>query len=151
MAVIKFDVNNGSKEQVQYELGRVLLTQLLPQLKEELEVKAQELIKAEPQIGDNDVPQGSAQPVCTYEITPDGRASITLSIYRDEIETTKEVDVGTYKRGNEEVSGYTRTLSSQRNFKLPDGSWITSSKVPDELAGPIIEEAFQQVLGGGVS
>ena len=151
MAVIKFDVKNGSKDSVQHDLNRTLLSTLLPQWKEELEIKAQELMKAEPQIGDNDIPQSSSQAVCTYEIKPDGQASITLAIYRDEIDTSKEVEIGTYKRGNEEVSGYTRTLSSKRNFKLPDGSWITSSRVPDELAGPIIEEAFQQVLGGGVS
>ena len=37
MAVIKFDVKNGSKESVQHDLNRTLLSHLLPQWKEELE------------------------------------------------------------------------------------------------------------------
>ena len=96
MAVIKFDVKNGSKDSVQHDLNRTLLSQLLPQWQEELETKAQELMKEEPQIGGNDIPYGSSQAVCSYEIKPDGNASITLAIYRDEIDTSKEVEIGTY-------------------------------------------------------
>ena len=149
MAVISFDLENGDPKVVEYQLGRFLMSEMLPAICEELEVKAQELMSADEQIGGNDIPNISAQPVCTYDITPDGRASVTLKIYRDEIDTTKDVEIRSYKRGDGEVSGYTRTLSSKRNFKMPDGSWITSSKLPDELAAPIIDEAFLQVLGGG--
>ena len=56
---------------------------------------------------------------------------------------TQVLDVRDYNRMGSNVVGHQREYIDKRVFRLPDGEYITSETIPDEILEQIIDEAFE--------
>jgi len=171
-STVKFDVLKDTPTHIAYQVSRKVAEMIAPQLEDELERVANEKIWAHPQIKDNNIPSTSLAASVFYDINPSGDVKLSLTILNDEIGGTKDVEVEEHKRhqvtkdpaevalvrsatgrfepkGKGKVKRHKRSLVNKRHFKLPDGSWITSSFVPNEILDEVVEETLKEILGEG--
>ena len=73
-----------------------------------------------------------------------GSSDTTIDIHVEsgKIAGTQVLDVRDYNRMGSNVVGHQREYIDKRVFRLPDGEYITSETIPDEILDQIIEEAF---------
>ena len=68
--------------------------------------------------------------------------TIDIHVESGKITGTQVLDVRDYNRMGNNVSGHQREYIDKRVFRLPNGEYITSETIPDEIVDQIIEEAF---------
>ena len=68
--------------------------------------------------------------------------TIDINVESGKIAGTQVLDVRDYNRMGNNVSGHQREYIDKRVFRLPNGEYITSETIPDEILDQIIEEAF---------
>ena len=80
----------------------------------------------------------------TYMVGAGGEgASIDINVESGKITGTQVLDVRDYNRMGSNVVGHQREYIDKRVFRLPDGEYITSETIPDEILEQIINEAFE--------
>ena len=80
----------------------------------------------------------------TYMVGAGGEsASIDINVESGKITGTQVLDVRDYNRMGSNVVGHQREYIDKRVFRLPDGEYITSETIPDEILEQIIDEAFE--------
>ena len=80
----------------------------------------------------------------TYYVGAGGEeVSIDIHVESGKITGTQVLDVRDYNRMGSNVVGHQREYIDKRVFRLPDGEYITSETIPDEILEQIIDEAFE--------
>ncbi len=80
----------------------------------------------------------------TYTVgAGDADTSIAINVESGKITGTQVLDVRDYNRMGNNVSGHQREYIDKRVFRLPNGEYITSETIPDEILEQIIEQAFE--------
>ena len=69
--------------------------------------------------------------------------TIDIHVESGKITGTQVLDVRDYNRMGSNVVGHQREYIDKRVFRLPDGEYITSETIPDQILEQIIEEAFE--------
>ena len=171
-STVKFDPTKDDATHASSQISRKVAEMIAPKLEDKLIEVANEKIWSHPQIKDNNIPSTSLAATVVYDIDTSGDIKLLLNILNDEIDGTKDIEVGEYTRhqvtkdprevalvrsttgrfepkGEGKVSSHTRSLVNKRHFQLSNGSWITSSTVPAEIITEVIEETLKEILGGG--
>ena len=80
----------------------------------------------------------------TYYVGAGGEeVSIDIHVESGKITGTQVLDVRDYNRMGSAVAGHQREYIDKRVFRLPNGEYITSETIPDEILEQIINEAFE--------
>ena len=102
----------------------------------------------EKELSDYDISPQTISPsavTVTYNVSGGtGGANIDIVVESGKISGTQVVDVREHSRMGYEVAGHQREYIDKRVFRLPDGEYITSETIPDEILEQIIDEAFQR-------
>ena len=130
-------------EQFKQQMTNKAAEEYFPELFDEIEGKLTQRIDA--WLGENLPGQ-----MVTYDFNMNFEIDDTQAIGYVEIDFSPvtgehELKVRSHKRKGKQVQGHTRTLTDQANFKLPDGSTITSDRIPEEiLLNEIIYPVMQE-------
>ena len=119
-------------EQFKQQMTNKVAEEYFPELFDEIEGKLTQRIDA--WLGENLPGQ-----TVTYDF------NMNFEIDFSPVTGEHELKVRSHKRKGKQVQGHTRTLTDQANFKLPDGSTITSDRIPEEiLLNEIIYPVMQE-------
>jgi len=137
------DPESTEVEQFKQQVTSKVAEEYFPELFDELEEKLTQRIDS--WLGENLPGQ-----MVTYDFNmnfeiDDNNAMGYVEIDFSPVTGEHELRVRSHKRKGKQVQGHTRTLTDQANFKLPDGSTITSDRIPEEiLLNEIIYPVMQE-------
>lgn len=70
----------------------------------------------------------------------------TITFELGQIQGSYESQISKHSREGGSVKSHTRTYQNKRPFQLPDGSWITSETIPQEVIEAAIEKPVQELI-----
>ena len=123
------------------DVGAKIAGEVAPQITEGIKSLIEGAIAAY-DMGDQSV-DGTEVSVTYYVGAGGEEVSIDIHVESGKITGTQVLDVRDYNRMGSAVVGHQREYIDKRVFRLPDGEYITSETIPDEILEQIINEAFE--------
>ena len=123
------------------DIGAKIAGEVTPQITEGIRSLIEEAIAAY-DMGDQSL-DGTEVSVTYYVGAGGEEVSIDIHVESGKITGTQVIDVREYDRMGGSVAGHQREYVDKRVFRLPDGEYITSETIPDQILEQIIEEAFE--------
>jgi len=153
--MIDLDVNPPDEDmldKLKSKLARQLLPKMLENMKNTVQQAVDGIVESEGQSVDNDystrfeINDRESTGIVTILLGPISGPFDT--VVQAHTRTTKNngLDANGHTRptsGTNKVSSHTRHYEGERPFQLPNGSWVTSNRIPVELA----RDAARKALG----
>ena len=77
-----------------------------------------------------------------------GEGRIQIDIGSGNIRGTQLVEVSDHMRKNSPVRAYRREYENKRVFELPNGEYITSETIPNDILEKAVSESLEEFMAG---
>ena len=143
--------DDGMLDKLKSKLARQLLPKMLENMKNTVQQAVDGIVESEGQSVDNDystkfeINDRESTGIVTILLGPISGPFDTVVQAHNRTTKNNGLDANGHTRptsGTNKVSSHTRHYEGERPFQLPNGSWVTSSNIPAELARDTAHKAL---------